>query len=302
MACVKRAILLCSLNEECYILLRNLCTPVLPETKSYEQLLGILTDFFFPSKSLFNERLKFYIANFYIFKVLVKCTVYESENKMQAQNNSEKHGQKIVNNFKILMTKEILTTNADAAASEAVGVDHHVVEAATIGVQNNNPGYQKPTSVQVAPSMPKPTPGATIKPKNLATEATAPKNDPMWLAFEDHGFVGLTPYRGENTFATTFEGLMPLIDREYDLIGSADRTFTKFVSRAMWTYYCVQHVYTRIIAIKTHRGESTYREMTFMNSLRSDNFPMPPCLEEYLRSVGCTTDASGKKYTIRFPA
>ncbi|KAJ8955047.1 hypothetical protein NQ317_017545 [Molorchus minor] len=58
----KRAILLCSLNEECYILLRNLCTPRLPETKPYEDLVTILTDFFLPVKSLFAERLKFYTA------------------------------------------------------------------------------------------------------------------------------------------------------------------------------------------------------------------------------------------------
>ncbi|KAJ8952737.1 hypothetical protein NQ317_007948 [Molorchus minor] len=58
----KRAILLRSLNEEYYILLRNLCTPRLPETKTYEDLVTILTDFFSPVKSLFAERLKFYTA------------------------------------------------------------------------------------------------------------------------------------------------------------------------------------------------------------------------------------------------
>ncbi|KDR13499.1 hypothetical protein L798_12440 [Zootermopsis nevadensis] len=88
----------------------------------------------------------------------------------------------------------------------------------------------------VALPLPRPPPGAKPVPKDLATTATPPKNDPMWIDFEDHGFVGLTPYRGENTFATTYEGFIPIVDREYDLIGSADRTFTKFVSRAMWMY------------------------------------------------------------------
>jgi hypothetical protein len=45
--------------------------------------------------------------------------------------------------------------------------------------------------------------------------------------FEDHGFSGLTPYYGENQSATTFEGFLPLLDRENDLIESIDRTFTK---------------------------------------------------------------------------
>ncbi|KAJ8970826.1 hypothetical protein NQ317_009470 [Molorchus minor] len=58
----KRAILLCSLNEECYILLRNLCTPRLPETKPYEDLVTILIHFSYRVQPLFAERLKFYTA------------------------------------------------------------------------------------------------------------------------------------------------------------------------------------------------------------------------------------------------
>jgi hypothetical protein len=51
----------------------------------------------------------------------------------------------------------------------------------------------------------------------------------MWMDFEDHGFSGLILYRWENQSATTFEGLIPLLDREYDLIDSTDRTFTKCI-------------------------------------------------------------------------
>jgi hypothetical protein len=56
----------------------------------------------------------------------------------------------------------------------------------------------------------------------------------MWLDFEEHGFVGLTPYREENHFADTFERSVPIMEREYDLVGSANKSFAKFVSRAMW--------------------------------------------------------------------
>lgn len=58
----KRAILLSSLNEESYKLLRDLCTPISPALKSYEDIIKILMDFFSPVKSIFAERLKFYCA------------------------------------------------------------------------------------------------------------------------------------------------------------------------------------------------------------------------------------------------
>lgn len=58
----QKAILLCSLSEETYILLRNLCTPYLPDSKSYDELIRTLNDFFAPVKSVFAERLKFYTA------------------------------------------------------------------------------------------------------------------------------------------------------------------------------------------------------------------------------------------------
>lgn len=41
----KRAILLSSLNEESYKLLRDLCTPISPALKSYEDIIKILMDF-----------------------------------------------------------------------------------------------------------------------------------------------------------------------------------------------------------------------------------------------------------------
>jgi hypothetical protein len=85
-----------------------------------------------------------------------------------------------------------------------------------------------------------PPPGAKPTPEALATAPTPLKNDPMWIDFEDHGFSGLTPYRGEIQLADTFDGFLPLFDCENDLSGSADKNFTKFISRWMWNYYCME--------------------------------------------------------------
>lgn len=56
----QKAILLNTLSEDCYILVRSLCVPELPDSKSYNTLIKILTDHFSPIKSYFAERLKFY--------------------------------------------------------------------------------------------------------------------------------------------------------------------------------------------------------------------------------------------------
>lgn len=56
----KNAILLNTLSEGCYVLVRNLCVLDLPEKKTYDELSKILTDHLFPVKSYFSERLKFY--------------------------------------------------------------------------------------------------------------------------------------------------------------------------------------------------------------------------------------------------
>lgn len=42
----KRAILLNTLSEECYVMVRNLCVPDLPSEKSFEDLLKILQGHF----------------------------------------------------------------------------------------------------------------------------------------------------------------------------------------------------------------------------------------------------------------
>jgi hypothetical protein len=155
---------------------------------------------------------------------------------------------------------------------------------------------------QISQQFPRLPPGTKVEPKALATTATPLCNDPMWIECEDHGFAGLTPYRAENEFATSFEGFIPLLDREYDLIGSADRTFTKFISRSMWNYYCTQHLYSRIIAICKHVGEARLCDERFPDTLHLENYPVPSSIDQYLRSVGDTTNSQSIRYRLKTPA
>jgi hypothetical protein len=136
------------------------------------------------------------------------------------------------------------------------------------GKPQNRP-RAKPESLRIAPPLPKVPEGVVPTPKKPLTEDSPLRNDPMWLDFDDHGFSGMMPYRGENTFATTTEGFIPLVDREFDLIGSVDRTFTKFVSKSMWAYYCTQHLYARCIAVLRHKGRTTHAEERFADSQKN---------------------------------
>lgn len=54
--------LLSYLSEEVYILLRDLCTPNKPNTKSYKELCGILSKHYSPQIFLYKERNEFYAA------------------------------------------------------------------------------------------------------------------------------------------------------------------------------------------------------------------------------------------------
>lgn len=58
----KKAILLNTLSEDCYVLLRNLCVPKTPTDLKYDELNKVLLQHFSQVKSFFSERLKFYCA------------------------------------------------------------------------------------------------------------------------------------------------------------------------------------------------------------------------------------------------
>jgi hypothetical protein len=109
-------------------------------------------------------------------------------------------------------------------------------------------------------------------PKALSTTETSLRNDPMWQDFETEGFEGLIPYRARNEFSVTFEGFVSLVEREYDLLNSADRNFTKHVSKSMFVWYSVQHAHARCIPIKMHSAENAYEEELFLNYMRCRNW------------------------------
>lgn len=58
----KPGILIAQLGTEVYKILKNLCNPVVPKTKTYDQLITLLSGNFVPKILIFKERKKFYDA------------------------------------------------------------------------------------------------------------------------------------------------------------------------------------------------------------------------------------------------
>ncbi|PNF26714.1 hypothetical protein B7P43_G03387 [Cryptotermes secundus] len=140
-----------------------------------------------------------------------------------------------------------------------------------------------------------------LKPKALST------TDPMWQDFDDDGFNGLSPYFARNEFAIMAEGFVAASERLYDLMISADQNFQKCisismnVSPSMFVLYCVQHLYGRSITVRTHQDLNSYPEMRFLDYIRSDNYPVPAPIEEFLRCIGNVKDQTGVDYKLAFP-
>lgn len=59
----KKALLQNSIGEAPYKLLRDLCTPALPSTKTYDELCAILKGFYTPTIVHYKERKAFYAMN-----------------------------------------------------------------------------------------------------------------------------------------------------------------------------------------------------------------------------------------------
>ncbi|XP_071057315.1 uncharacterized protein [Onthophagus taurus] len=56
----KRAVLLNMLDEDAYRLVFNLCMPIVPELKSFDDIKEVMDGYFTPQTSIFAERIKFY--------------------------------------------------------------------------------------------------------------------------------------------------------------------------------------------------------------------------------------------------
>lgn len=61
----KKALLLTSIGEDTYKTLRDVCHPVLPKNKTYNELIELLNKQYVVRTSVFRERVKFYTAKQY---------------------------------------------------------------------------------------------------------------------------------------------------------------------------------------------------------------------------------------------
>lgn len=109
----------------------------------------------------------------------------------------------------------------------------------------------------------------------------------MWQDFEVERFEGLVPYQDENTFANTYEWLIAIAERQYDLIFSAELTFPKFFSKVCFVWYIIQIFYGRCIPFPAHRIKARFNDKRFRDYIRSDNYPVPVTIAEYFRLLGC---------------
>lgn len=116
------------------------------------------------------------------------------------------------------------------------------------------------------------------------------------------GFPGVAPYRRSNEFAITVEGYIPLVEKEYDTIAASKPFFAKQVAKTSFVYYCVQHLYARLITIKRARGESTYNEDAYSDQVLSGNHSIPSPIESYLKAIGNVVDPSQLRYNLMLPA
>ncbi|XP_046492970.1 uncharacterized protein [Neodiprion pinetum] len=101
-------------------------------------------------------------------------------------------------------------------------------------------------------------------------------------------------------FAVSTEGYIPLVECQYDILRTAYKGFAKFISKTMFSWYAMQHLYARQIAIKSHRGDTTFKEDQFLRYVKSDNYSIPMALDEYLCSIG-NIDYATTKYQVHFP-
>jgi hypothetical protein len=61
----------------------------------------------------------------------------------------------------------------------------------------------------------------------------------------------------------------------------------------MFVWYLTMHLYARLIAVRNHQDLNTYEENRFLDYVRSNNYPGPAPVEEYLRSLGDVKDQAG---------
>lgn len=174
------------------------------------------------------------------------------------------------------------------------------VDAPSVKVEVEKP---KPAEVTKPAEPVKPTPAPQkSKPKAQSQVASKLQNDPLWEDFGSDDFDVLMPERGDNRFAVTLEGYIPLIEQTYETLSHEDKTFGKSMSLSMFSWYCCQHLYMRIITIRMSEGLATSDEKRYVAEVSSIPFVIPLTIEIYLKSIGNVMDAELNKLKISFPA
>lgn len=140
-------------------------------------------------------------------------------------------------------------------------------------------------------------------PRHLATKQTPLRNDPMYLdAFVVDGEHGLVQESRVETFSPSFDSFLPLVRCDYQQIVSANRPFGKEICLSVYTYYCIQHLWARIIAIRRHRRRLTWEEQQYLENFEHDALPTTQPVNDYLRSIGDFTDTTGTHHQFDVPS
>lgn len=138
----------------------------------------------------------------------------------------------------------------------------------------------------------------SLAPKKPSVKATPLSNDPMYQDVDLEGFYPMRQVHANRKFQPTFEGFVPLCIETFNQLCAANKTVSKYMSEAMFVWYCCQHLYIRIIAIKAHTGDVTVEDRTMLDIFRrqGDEYPVPAAIDSYLRSIGDFKDGSNALY------
>uniref|UniRef100_A0A0C9QZ92 KatG_1 protein n=2 Tax=Fopius arisanus TaxID=64838 RepID=A0A0C9QZ92_9HYME len=87
-------------------------------------------------------------------------------------------------------------------------------------------------------------------------------------------------------FTTTFESFFPLIDNEYWIKARREPAFQENISLSMYRYYMAQHLYARLVQIKSAKGLASSDEKKYANHVQSLAPSVPYGAFTYLSSIG----------------
>lgn len=132
-----------------------------------------------------------------------------------------------------------------------------------------------------------------LAPKNVSTDYTAEKNDPLLAEFAiTEGLTSFLEVFQPREFQVDYSGLLVLLDSSYAAQTTADRSLAKYVSRSMWNYYHVILLWRKLLVVRSSSGDSI-RERDSLNALIGDEFPASAEIAAYLNGIGNFTDQDG---------